>query len=321
MTLNQLRAFLEAERLGSFTAAADELAIAQASVSELVRRLEDELDTQLFVRGSRRLTLTAAGQELLPYAQQVVQAVDGGVHAVRALGSLGGGTATFGMPRNADYYLLSSLVQTFHKRYPAVRVRLVGQNSAETAAAIQAGEIEAGILILPIDDEELTVRPLLRDEVFYVSADASHTAAPVTIEQFAAADLVLYDAHYGWKDPTRRQLAERAQLAGLRVEPLIEIEHVESALRLVAAGIGDTIASGAVIDSDAFPPGLHTVPFAEPLFDIIALARHRVRPLSNATREFARLAEDTIRDLPVVESGDRSSVPLIAPRRSHRKTL
>ena len=107
---------------------------------------------------------------------------------------------------------------------------------------------------------------------------------------------MLYDAHYGWKDPTRRQLAERAQLAGLRLEPMIEIEHVEAALKLVAAGVGDTIVSGAVIASDAFPPGLHTAPFAEPLYDTIALAQHRGRPLSNATREFARLAEDTIRD-------------------------
>lgn len=253
MTLNQLRAFVEAERLGSFTGAADALHMAQASISELVRRLEDELDAQLFVRGSRRLALTAAGEELLPYAQQSVLAADGGAQAVRSVGSLGGGTATFGVPRNADYYLLSSLVQTFHTRYPEVRVRLVGQNSAETAAAIQAGEIEAGLLILPIDDEGLTVRPLLRDEVFYVSADPTRTESPVTIGQFAATDLVLYDAHYGWKDPTRRQLAERAQLAGLRLEPLIEIEHVEAALKLVADGVGDTMVSGAVIESGAFP--------------------------------------------------------------------
>jgi DNA-binding transcriptional LysR family regulator len=315
VTLNQLRAFLEAHRLGSFTAAADELGVAQASISELVRRLEDELDAQLFVRGSRRLALTAAGQELLPYAEQVVHAADGGTHAVRSLGSLGGGTATFGVPRNADYYLLSSLVQTFHMRYPAVRVRLVGQNSAETAAAIQAGEIEAGMLILPIDDEDITVRPLLRDEVFYVSADPSHTSAPVTIAQFAKANLVLYDAHYGWKDPTRRQLAERAQIAGVRLEPMIEIEHVESALKLVADHVGDTIASGAVIDSAAFPSGLHTAPFSEPLYDVIALAQHRARPLSNATREFARLAEDTIRELGVNESGamgDDAGIPMVA---------
>ncbi|TQR84215.1 LysR family transcriptional regulator [Mycobacterium hodleri] len=318
MTLNQLRAFVEAERLGSFTGAADALHMAQASISELVRRLEDELDAQLFVRGSRRLALTAAGEELLPYAQQSVLAADGGAQAVRSVGSLGGGTATFGVPRNADYYLLSSLVQTFHTRYPEVRVRLVGQNSAETAAAIQAGEIEAGLLILPIDDEGLTVRPLLRDEVFYVSADPTRTESPVTIGQFAATDLVLYDAHYGWKDPTRRQLAERAQLAGLRLEPLIEIEHVEAALKLVADGVGDTMVSGAVIESGAFPQGLHTVPFAEPLFDTIALAQRRGRPLSNATREFARLAEDTIRDLAQLDTavGDgHSVVPQISRRR------
>jgi DNA-binding transcriptional LysR family regulator len=317
MTLNQLRAFLEAHRLGSFTAAAHELSVAQASISELVRRLEDELDAQLFVRGNRRLALTAAGQELLPYAEQVVHASDSGTHAVRSLGSLGGGTATFGIPRNADYYMLSSLVQTFHMRYPAVRVRMVGQNSAETAAAIQAGEIEAGILILPIDDEDLTVRPLLRDEVFYVSADPARTAKPVTIQQFAKADLVLYDAHYGWKDPTRRQLAERAQLAGLRLEPMIELEHVESALKLVASNVGDSIASGAVVDGSTFPAGLHTAPFSEPLFDVIALAQHRSRPLSNATREFARLAEDTIRELGVHEFGppaEDSQVPRVARR-------
>lgn len=319
MTLNQLRAFVEAQRTGSFTAAAQALQMAQASVSELVRRLEVELDTQLFVRGSRRLALTAAGEELLPYAQQSVHAADGGVHAVRSAGSLGGGTATFGVPRNADYYLLSSLVQTFHMRYPEVRVRLVGQNSAETAAAIQAGEIEAGMLILPIDDEDLTVRPLLRDEVFYVSADPTHTEKPVTIRQLAEADLVLYDAHYGWKDPTRRQLAERAQLAGLRLEPRIEIEHVEAALRLVAARFGDTIVSGAVIDSAAFPSGLHIAPFAEPLYDTIALAQHRGRPLSNATREFARLAEDTIRELAALPAespaaSGHPTVPLITRR-------
>jgi DNA-binding transcriptional LysR family regulator len=317
VTLNQLRAFVEAERLGSFTAAADAMEVAQASVSELVRRLEEELDAQLFVRGSRRLALTAAGRELLPYAQEAVNAANGGVQAVRSAGSLGGGTATFGVPRNADYYLLSHLVQTFHTRYPSVRVRLVGQNSAETAAAIQAGEIEAGMLILPIDDEDLTVRPLLRDEVFYVSADPSHTENPVTIGQFASAELVLYDAHYGWKDPTRRQLAERAQLAGLRLEPLIEVEHVESALKLVAAHVGDTVVSGAVVASDAFPVGLHTARFAEPLYDTIALARHRGRPLSNATKEFARLAEDTVRELRVVASDSRGrhAVPLIDHQR------
>ena len=69
---------------------------------------------------------------------------------------------------------------------------------------------------------------------------------PVSIEDIAAAKLILYDAHAGWRDPTRRQLAERALLRGLALEPVIEVEQVDTALDLVAAGAGETIVSRAV---------------------------------------------------------------------------
>ena len=82
MTLMQLRAFLAAARTGSFTAAALDLELAQASASELVRRLEDDVGVPLFVRSGRRLALTAAGSELLRHAEQAVGAAD---HGARAL--------------------------------------------------------------------------------------------------------------------------------------------------------------------------------------------------------------------------------------------
>jgi DNA-binding transcriptional LysR family regulator len=294
MTLMQLRAFLAATRTGSFTAAALELELAQASVSELVRRLEEDVAAPLFVRSGRRLALTAAGTELLRHAEQAVAAADHGARALRSLGSLAGGVATFGLLRNADYYLLSELVQRFHERYPRVRARLVGQNSVEVAAAVASGALEAGLVVLPIDDDGLRVTPLLRDEVVYVSADAERLTAPVTTADLAAARLILYDAHYGWKDPTRRQLAERAQLAGVKLEALIEVEHVEAALGLVARGIGDTFVCRAVVRSAAFPPGLGTVCFAEPLFDTIALVVREAGVLSPATAELARLAQEML---------------------------
>ncbi len=294
MTLNQLRAFLAAARTGSFTAAAVELHIAQASVSELIRRMEEELQLPLFRRGGRRLLMTTAGTELLPYAEQSVAGADGGRAAVQAIRVLGGGVATFGLLRNADYYLLSDLVEQFSKRHPQVRLRMVGLNSVETAAAVADGELEAGLVVLPVDDEGLTVTPLVRDEVSFVTAAPARAAAPISIETFAAMRLVLYDAHYGWKDPTRRQLLERAHLAGVHLEPWIEVEHVESALHLVARGIGDTVASNAVIESSAFPRSLHTVAFSPPLMETIALIRRTNAVLSPATREFAQLAQRTL---------------------------
>ncbi len=303
MTLNQLRAFLCAARTGSFTAAAEELAIAQASVSELIRRLEIELGLPLFGRGARRLMLTSAGEELLPYAAQALEAADGGQQAIRAMRTLGGGVATFGLLRNADYYLLSDLVEKFLVRHPHVRVRMVGLNSVETAAAVVAGELEAGLVVLPIEDNGLTVTPLLRDEVFYVSADRATIAGPVTIDQVAQSRLVLYDAHYGWTDPTRRQLLERAHLAGLKIEPWIEVEHVESALHLVSRGLGNTIACRAVLESTACPPELAWVRFAEPLYDTIALIRRTGGVMSLATKEFAELAQQALTARRSAEAG------------------
>jgi DNA-binding transcriptional LysR family regulator len=291
VTLKQLRAFVLAARTGTFTTAAATMGISQASVSELIRKLEDEHGTPLFTRGARRLVLTAAGEALLPHAEKSVVAADDGLDALRSVRSLSNGVATFGLLRNAGYYLLSDLAQRFHDRYPEVRIRLIGLNSVEVAAAVAAGTVEAGLVVLPIDDEGLEVTPLLSDEVRYASADPSRTAEPVGIEDFARSRLILYDAHYGWTDPTRRQLADRAQLAGVKLEPWIEVEHVESALSLVQRGVGDTILAGAVARSSACPPGISTISFREPLHDTIALVRRRSATLSPATRELAELAQ------------------------------
>lgn len=296
VTITQLTAFLAALENGSFTAAAASLGMTQASVSELVARLERELDATLFVRGSRRLVPTAAAQELRPHAAQAVSAVQNGIDTIHSLASLDRGICTFGVLRNAAYYALADLAETFHHRHPNVRLRLVGINSAHVARSIARGELEAGLLVLPIDEDGLEVKPLFRDEVLYVSSTRPLDGGPVTISEVAEAKLVLYDAFAGWDDPTRRQLLERARLQGLTIEPSVEVEHVETALSLVAAGTADTIVSRSIAESEGFPPGIRTFPFAEPMHDTIALVQREGVLLSPATRKLAELAERMLRE-------------------------
>jgi DNA-binding transcriptional LysR family regulator len=294
VTLVQLEAFVMAARLGTFSAAAAQLGITQPAISELTARLEAEFNTKLFHRKSKKLLLTSAGEQLLPFAEQCAASAAQGLQAVRSMMSLGGGTATFGLLRNADYYLSTDLATRFHRQYPDVRVRLIGQNSAETAADVAAGNLEAGLVTLPINDEDLDVVPLARDDILYVTADPQRASKPPTIQDFCSAPLVLYDAHYPTADPARRQIAARAQLAGLRLEPIIEVEYLSTALSLVAGGIGDTIACRAAIASPGFPDGLHCVEFAEPLYEVLALIKRRRQILSPATRELAQLAHESL---------------------------
>lgn len=108
-------------------------------------------------------------------------------------------------------------------------------------------------MLLPIDDSKLEARPIVRDEILYVSANPKRTRQPATIEQLAHTPLVFYDAESADRDPIRRQLAERAQALGVRLQPKVEVELKDIALSLVTAGIGDTYLPSAFIRQPYYP--------------------------------------------------------------------
>jgi DNA-binding transcriptional LysR family regulator len=186
--------------------------------------------------------------------------------------------------RNAPYYDIAALVEVYRSQHPDARVQMRGQNSFDVARAVYGQEVEIGLVVLPIDDALLEVHPLFRDEVVLVSpVDAARDEA-VRIEELAELPLVLYDATYGFDDPTRRQLAARAQEAGILLEPIVEVEHVETALQLVARGMGSTVAASSVVRASADPQAVSSVGFSEPFYDSFAVVTRRGVRLSPAAQ-------------------------------------
>ena len=297
MTLQQLSYFLAAAQHGSFSAAAESLHMAQPSLSEQIRRLEAELGVPLFARAGRRLELTEAGSLLLPEAERTLAAAKAAQESVREVRDVTGGTVAFGTFGSAHHYLLVGLISDFRAQYPNVRVRAIGQNSAEVADAIRDGHVEAGLVALPVDDRGLEVRPAMREEVLYVSADPERLQEPMTAERLATAPLILFDARWAAEDPMRRQLRERAQAAGVTVDPQIEVEYVTAALELAARRLGDTITSRQMIRSRGLARRLDGVAFDPPLYDTFAFITRRNAHLSPAVREFIRLAERRVESL------------------------
>jgi DNA-binding transcriptional LysR family regulator len=265
--------------------------MAQPSLSEQIRRLEAELGVALFARVGRGLALTEAGRLFRPHAERTVAAAQEAAESVREVRDLTGGTVSFGTFGSAHHYLLVSLLEDFRSRHPTVRVRAVGQNSAEVADGVRDGDLEAGLIVLPIDDRGLDVRPAMREELLYVSADPEGVSEPMTIERLAGAPLILYDARWGADDPMRRQLRERAQRAGVKVEAEIEVEYSTAALELCARGLGDTISAESMIRARGLGRRLSGVPFEPPLYDTFAFITRRNAQLSPAAREFMRLAD------------------------------
>ena len=255
--------------------------MSQPAVAEQVRKLESTLGVDLFARVGRGVVPTEAGAAFAEHADRTLRALEDAAGSVAVRSSLRDGSVALGTFNAPSAWRLDELVTAFLERRPGMTVRLVGRNSSRTAEHVRRGDLEAAIVVLPIDDEKLDVRPLVRDEVLYVSADPARTRRPVTMERLAAAPL----AESADADPIRRQLAERAQADGLRLRPRVEVEFMDLALRLVAAGVGDTYVPSAYIRAPHYPAGLSTVGFSPALYDTFAIITRRAARLSAATRE------------------------------------
>ena len=224
LSLQQIRCFCAAVELGSFTAAAEVLRVSQPAVAEQIRKLEHALGADLFVRAGRGVVPTEAGRAFAVHAARSLRAVEDAADSVGELTALRSGTVALGVFGEPSAWRMDELVAAFMRRHPGVSVRLVGRNSSAVVERIRRGELEAGVVLLPIDADKVDVRPIVRDEVLYVSADPERTRQPATIERLAATPLVFYDAESADNDPIRRQLAERAQALGVRLQPKVEVE-------------------------------------------------------------------------------------------------
>jgi DNA-binding transcriptional LysR family regulator len=174
----------------------------------------------------------------------------------------------------------------------AERTLAAAEEAVESVKEVRT--LTGGTVSFGTFDGGLEVRPSIREENHYVSASPQRTAKPKTIEDLAAAPLILYDARWGPVDPMRRQLAERAQRAGVRLEPEIEVEYLTAALDLAARRLGDTIADPSVLVTRGYARNLSSVSFDPPLYDTYAFITRRNAHLSPATREFMALAEKRV---------------------------
>jgi LysR family transcriptional regulator, cyn operon transcriptional activator len=289
MTIIQMNYFLAAAAAGSLTQAADELGIAQPTLSEQIRRLEHSLGVPLFTRAKQGLTLTEAGQRFLPHAQRVASDYTEAVGSITGIRDREAGTVSFGM-FNTGPFVLSDLIPAFRRRYPKIRVRVVGSNSAQLADAVRTGRLEAAVVALPVDARGLSIGDVLwSSEAAYFHVDAAATAAPVSIQDLMRRPLVLPDSSWSDVDPMRRQLSERAQALGYPLIPDIEVETGVAALAIAASGVAGAVASVPVAEALGYTKRLTWTSLDPPLIETFAVITRDPTNLSPATEAMIEL--------------------------------
>ena len=128
MTIVQINYFLAAEAAGSLTQAADELGVSQPTLSEQVRKLEQQLGVPLFTRAKQGVTLTEAGQRFLPHARRVATQYTQAMESISGIRDREAGTVSFGI-FNSGLLVLPRLLPAFRTAFPGIAVRMIGANS------------------------------------------------------------------------------------------------------------------------------------------------------------------------------------------------
>jgi DNA-binding transcriptional LysR family regulator len=139
-----LRAFTVLAEELHFGRAAEQLYVAQPAVSQQLQRLEDQLGVRLFERSTQRVSLTAEGEAILPYARQAVAAAAAVERAARAAVGTEEATLDVGLSPGV-HYLAERAVARLAESSPGVRVRAIAANTGAVARHVAAGSLEIGL--------------------------------------------------------------------------------------------------------------------------------------------------------------------------------
>ncbi|MBL0386004.1 LysR family transcriptional regulator [Tumebacillus sp. ITR2] len=167
MELDQIRAFLAIAQTKSFTRAAEQLHVAQSTITTRIKLLEETIGKPLFTRDSRRVELTPAGLTLQPYLQRALDLLREGELSTYLQGKFDE-RFTVGALSSIWQFTLYPLLFEFRRRHPEVALRTITGHSDDIARRMFDGLIDLGLVYLPPHHPEIEVQPLYRDSIVLV---------------------------------------------------------------------------------------------------------------------------------------------------------
>ncbi|WP_432138050.1 MULTISPECIES: LysR family transcriptional regulator [unclassified Streptomyces] len=238
MELRHLQHFVAVAEDQHFTRAAERLMVSQSGLSASIRALERELRAPLFVRTTRRVTLTEAGRALLGEAERILAQVRAAHEAVAAVQGVLRGTLAVGAEQCIAGVHPPRLLAAFRRLHPDVEIRLRQYGSGTLAEEVAAGRLDLAFAYRTQDDGDQLRSVPLAAEPMYVLCHPGHrlagTAAALTPADIAGE--VFVDFHPDWGP--RRAADAAFAAAGLRRTVALEVNDVHSLLDLIDENLG-----------------------------------------------------------------------------------
>ncbi|MES9508344.1 LysR substrate-binding domain-containing protein [Streptomyces sp. NPDC000609] len=289
MQFQQLTYFVAVAEARHFTRAAEEVHVSQPSLSQQIRALESELGAELFSRARGNITLTDAGEALLPLARRILADADTARHEVQELAQLRRGRVRLGATPSLCTGLLPDVLRAFHDRHPGIQLLLEEGGSLDLVRELARGALDLALVVLPLPaaSPALTTVELLQEDLVVVSsagAPRPGRGGRVRIADLQGAPLVMFRHGYDLRELT--VAACRAE--GFEPSFTVEGGEMDAVLGFVRAGLGIAVVPSMVAVRSGH--GLRTTPLARPgLRRTIALAHRSDVAPPRAARELQKV--------------------------------
>lgn len=234
--LESYRVFKEVAEVGNITAAAQALYISQSAVSQSIKQLENDLQTRLFSRNSRGVTLTAEGRMLYEYVRSAMGLLETGEAKLSQTRELQMGQLIIGASDTVTSQFLLPDLDSFHREHPAIHIQIISGRSHKVLGLLRSGKVDIAFASTPTDLTSLETYPCFPTHSIFVAGagypcDFDHV---YSLEEMSAFPLILLE-----RKASSRLYLERFFLQnGLKLNPEIELGARSLLVDLAAIGFG-----------------------------------------------------------------------------------
>ncbi len=257
MNLRDLKYLVAVAQERHFGRAADACFVSQPTLSTQIKKLEEFLGVTLLERSSRQVLLTPVGERIVAQARVVLREVDELVQMAQQARDPFGGDFRLGIIPTVAPYLLPRVLPGMRKQFPQLRVQLIEAQTATVVSQLLAGELDAGILALPLGDEPLVQRKLYSENFLFAvgrehpKADRKH----VTLKDLDGEEILLLEDGHCLRD----QALDVCSRAGAVENTNFRATSIETLRQMVAANIGVTLMPEMAVS--ARPGPVRYIPF------------------------------------------------------------
>lgn len=278
MEITALQAFVAVAEAGSFSQASERLYLTQPAISKRIAQLESELNTRLFDRIGRTISLTESGQALLPRARHILLELEDSRRAISNLSGKIAGRLAIGTSHHIGLHRLPPILRHYTASYPEVELDLHFMDSEEACRAVLHGDLELGVVTLPLeaprDLQARLVWPDPLDFIVYPEHPLLNEPSPISPPRLCEHPAILPAP-----GTYTREIIERGfRPYGLSIPIRMGTNYLETIKMMVSVGLGWSVLPRSMLSDDLRVLSVSGIQLSRRL----GAVWHGARTLSNA---------------------------------------